>query len=34
VTGALRSLLDACHLLAPDRLAATVAAEVARLGVR
>ena len=34
MTGALRSLLDACHLLAPDRLAATVAAEVARLGVR
>ena len=34
MTGALRSLLLACHLLAPDRLAATVAAEAARLGVR
>ena len=31
---ALRSLLHACHLLAPDELAATVAAEAARLGVR
>ena len=31
---ALRSLLLACHLLAPDELAATVGAEAARLGVR
>ncbi|MGY1679223.1 PP2C family protein-serine/threonine phosphatase [Geodermatophilus sp. SYSU D01176] len=34
MTDGLRSLLHACHLLPPDQLAATVAAEAARLGVR
>ncbi len=34
MTDSLRSLLHACHLLPPDELAATVAAEAVRLGVR
>ena len=34
MTDVLRSLLHACHLMAPDQLAGTVAAEAARLGVR